>query len=76
MRTVAITRLVPVYADRLRAERELQKMTQAGLAVVLHVDTSTVSRWETGAAEPSVSEFYRWCDALDVSPDHALAWHE
>ena len=53
-----------VYA-RLRKQG---KMTQAQLAVKLGLDTSVISRIETGISSPNVPQHLEICKALKVSP--------
>lgn len=43
-----------VFGWRLAAARKAAGMTQADVAAVMCVDQSTVSKWETGAALPSL----------------------
>jgi transcriptional regulator with XRE-family HTH domain len=53
-----------VYA-RLRKQG---KMTQAQLAVKLGLDTSVISRIETGRSSPNVPQHLEICKALKISP--------
>ena len=40
------------FATALKAKREAMGLTQTELAVILKVDQSAVSRWESGATAP------------------------
>jgi len=49
-------RLPPPLAERLQSAREAAKLTQDDFARVVRVHPSTVSRWERGIGEPTISE--------------------
>jgi len=49
-------RLPPPLAERLQSAREAAKLTQDEFAQVVKVHPSTVSRWERGIGEPTISE--------------------
>ena len=47
-------------AQRLRASRRAADIDQAEIARTLGVARTTVSNWERGVFEPSVSQFIAW----------------
>ncbi|NKY52474.1 helix-turn-helix domain-containing protein [Nocardia vermiculata] len=56
-----------VTGDVVRQRRKACDYSQAQLAKLVGTDQKTVSRWETGESEPTVSELVRLSDVLDVS---------
>jgi transcriptional regulator with XRE-family HTH domain len=48
------------WAEEIKRYRLEHSLTQAALAEVLNVDTTTVSRWERGRDEPSLSMQKGW----------------
>lgn len=53
--------------DRLRELREARKLTQRAMAKDLSVAPSTISNWEKGRRQPSISELKRIAEYLNVS---------
>ena len=49
--------------DLLRSMRVLSGLTTRDLAPLVGVSQRTVSNWENGKGEPTVSEFIRWAHA-------------
>lgn len=54
-------------ADRIKASRKEKRYTQKDLAALLHVKPATVSGWEVGRNEPSISMLKKLANTLDVS---------
>lgn len=54
----------------LRRARVWRNLTQDDLAVRIGTSGRTISRWETGAAVPSLLDLGPLCTALDVPPDY------
>lgn len=54
--------------SQIRAARKAAGLTQEALAGQIGVKRSVVSKYETGAIEPSVSQLRRIAEALGVSP--------
>ena len=58
--------------ERLKDVRKDHQDTQETLAQKLGVSTPTVSKWEQGESDPSVSTLVRLCRLYDVSADFLL----
>ena len=58
--------------DGLRNARILQGMTQHEVAKALHVSDRTISHWETGYCEPSVSQLIALADLYHISLDELI----
>lgn len=57
----------------LRTKREARGLTQNQLAQRMGLGMSTtVSRWERGANDPSLEQFAQLCRSLEASADEAL----
>lgn len=59
-------------ADRLRQEREALGLTQQELAQQIGAGMSQISRYENGAAEPSVKQLKQLAKILRVTTDYLL----
>ena len=59
-------------ADNLKRLRSENEMTQSDLAQVLHTTEKTISHWETGYSEPSVSQLINIADYFDISLDELV----
>jgi len=62
----------PEFPARLKAARELRDWNQAVLAQKAGFQASAISRFETGAAKPSLDNLRRLATALRVSTDYLL----
>ena len=56
----------------LRRLRQEANMTQRELAETLHVSAQAVSKWETGAADPSTANLLALAKLYGVSPEELL----
>lgn len=61
-----------MFRTVLKELRELNKDTQATLAIKLGVTKGTVSNWEQGKCEPKIVQLCRICDLYKVSADYLL----
>ena len=57
---------------RLRELRESKRMSQQRLAMELNMSQNTISRYETGAHEPGITELIKIADYFKVSIDYLL----
>ena len=57
---------------RLKELRKQQGVTQLKLAMDLHMNQNTISRYETGEREAGYEELIRIADYFDVSIDYLL----
>ncbi|MBQ3019467.1 MAG: helix-turn-helix transcriptional regulator [Clostridia bacterium] len=63
---------IGVMAERLRNLRAEKGMGQNALAEALGVSNASISYWENGKQEPSVSAIYKLAVYFDVSVDYLL----
>src|SRR5258708_39654925 len=61
-----------IFSQRLKAARELRKMSQGDLAAKSGLQPSAVSHFETGNRSPSSDNLKRLADALNVTTDYLL----
>lgn len=59
------------FGALLRRYRTLRDVSAEALAERIGVDTSTISNWETGRAEPRAYLFILTCDTLSIPLDAA-----
>jgi transcriptional regulator with XRE-family HTH domain len=64
--------LADIFAERLRAARELRKMSQSDLAEKTGLMPSAVSHFETGRRSPSFANLKTLSDALNVTTDYLI----
>ncbi|WP_460776028.1 helix-turn-helix transcriptional regulator [Microbacterium sp. GXF7504] len=53
----------------LRATRGARGLSTREMGEAVGVSHATVSAWERGKGEPSVTQFILWCDATKQRPD-------
>ena len=58
--------------EAIKAHRTRLGMTQELVAQGLNVSRQAVSKWESGASEPSTSNLLALCKLFDVSPEEFL----
>jgi transcriptional regulator with XRE-family HTH domain len=61
-----------IFSERLRAARELRKLSQGDLATKTGFQPSAISHFETGNRSPSFDSLKRLADALSVTTDYLL----
>ena len=61
-----------VFPQRLRAARDLRKLSQGELALKAGLQSSAISHFETGTRKPSFENLRRLADALSVTTDYLL----
>src|SRR5271170_5704030 len=64
--------MADIFAERLRAARELRKMSQSDLAKEADLQPSAVSHFETGRRSPSFANLKALSDALKVTTDYLI----
>lgn len=57
---------------RLKELRESKRLSQQRLAMDLNMSQNTISRYETGAHEPGITELIKIADYFHVSVDYLL----
>ncbi|MGN0805667.1 MAG: helix-turn-helix transcriptional regulator [Candidatus Coproplasma sp.] len=60
------------FSENLRQLRRSKNLSQARLASLLGVDQRTVSSWENGISEPSLSMLAKLCEIFDENFDDIL----
>ena len=63
-----------VFAGRLSQLREDRGITQRKLGEVIHVNDSTISRYEAGTDEPAYDTLVIIARYFDVDPNYLLGW--
>ena len=64
--------MADIFAERLRAARELRKMSQSELADESGLLPSAISHFETGRRSPSFANLKVLSDALKVTTDYLI----
>ncbi len=57
---------------RLKEIRKKKGISQLKLAMDLHTNQNTISRYETGEREPGIAELIKIADYFDVSIDYLV----
>ena len=60
------------FSDNLKNLRKSNKLDQKALASKLNVSPKTVSHWETGYTEPSISQLIAIADFFDTTLDELV----
>ncbi|HDK7218151.1 TPA: helix-turn-helix transcriptional regulator [Clostridium botulinum] len=61
-----------MFGDRLKELREEKEMTQEELGKLLNVSRQTISGYEAGAIEPSISNLVKLANIFNISLDYLL----
>ena len=61
-----------MLVDKIKLYRENKKMTQNYLAEVLEVSPATISKYESGALEPSIESIKKLADLFEITIDELL----
>jgi transcriptional regulator with XRE-family HTH domain len=65
-----------VFPSRLRAAREMRKLSQLELAERARLQQAAVSHYESGARRPSLRNLGRLSEALEVTTDYLVGRSE
>ena len=60
------------FAENLRNLRIMKGISQKGLAEILNISLKTISHWETGYCEPSISQLIALSELFDVTVDDLI----
>ncbi|MBR2967119.1 MAG: helix-turn-helix transcriptional regulator [Clostridia bacterium] len=60
------------FCDNLKSLRRANNIDQRTFAELLHISPKTVSHWETGYTEPSISQLITIANYFDISLDELL----
>ena len=60
------------FSENLKSLRRSQGLDQGSLAKALSVTDKTISHWETGYTEPSISQIIALADFFDVTIDELV----
>ena len=58
--------------NKIKAYRELNKMTQKDIAEILGVEPATISKYEAGTIEPSIESLKRLAETFNVTVDELI----
>lgn len=61
-----------MISERIKALRELEKMSQKNLAEKLGITQQAVAKWEKGIAEPDIYAIKKMANIFNVSTDYLL----
>ncbi len=64
------------FAGRLKAARELRRMTQDDLAARVEMHPSQIGHYEAGTRKPSYDNLRTFCGVLRVNSDYLLGLTE
>lgn len=65
-----------MLGKKIKLYRENKKMTQNDIADILEVNAATVSKYESGALEPSIESLKRLAELFEISIDELLSDEE
>ena len=57
------------FCENLKELRKINKLDQKGFAKILNISPKTISHWETGYTEPSISQLIAIANYFDVTLD-------
>ena len=60
------------FKENLKTLRKENNFSQKDLAEKLNTTVKTISHWETGYSEPSISQIIELCEVFEVNPDELL----
>ena len=60
------------FKENLKTLRKENNFSQKDLAEKLNTTVKTISHWETGYSEPSISQIIELCQVFAANPDELL----
>ena len=60
------------FCDNLKSLRKANNLDQKTFAKILNISPKTISHWETGYTEPSISQLIAIANFFDISLDELL----
>ena len=60
------------FKENLKTLRKENNFSQKDLAEKLNTTVKTISHWETGYSEPSISQIIELCEVFALNPDELL----
>ena len=60
------------FSENLKVLRKTSKIDQITLAKKLNVSSKTISHWETGYTEPSITQLIALANIFDISIDELV----
>ena len=60
------------FSQNLRQIRKSKKLSQLMLAKKLNIVQGCVGNWEIGIRDPSLKQFMKLCEVLEVEPNELL----
>ena len=57
------------FCENLKELRKINKLDQKDFAKILNISPKTISHWETGYTEPSISQLIAIANYFDVTLD-------
>ena len=61
-----------IFCERLKELRQEKELSTIQLGKELQVSDSTITRWENGQREPTMSSIIKLCNFFDVSADYLI----
>ena len=60
------------FSNNLKLLRTAKKLSQKDLATKMNITIKTISHWETGYTEPSISQLVMLSEIFDISIDDLI----
>jgi len=63
---------IKIFSERLKELREAKGISQDNLAAELNLTNSSVSRWENGLQQPTISALFKLAQFFEISGDYLI----
>ena len=60
------------FCENLKSLRKINKLDQLTLAEKINVSPKTISHWETGYTEPSITQLINLANFFDITVDELI----